>query len=565
MPGEAGFAAAAPRRLGLRTYRIDGWSLAALCVSAVVIVPLAAVLGLALFPTDDIWSHLAATVLPGYVRTTLLLMLGVAAGTLVVGVGTAWLATLCRFPGSRAFEWALLLPLAIPAYVVAYVYTDLLEYAGPVQSALRALTGWSSRRDYWFPPIRSLAGAAAVLTLVLYPYVYLLARAAFLEQSVCVLEASRTLGRGPWGSFFQVALPLARPAIVVGVSLVMMETLNDFGTVQHFAVATLTAGVYDVWLNMSSTAGAAQLSLVMLAFVLLLITAERLARRGRQFHHTTGRWRPLPRYPLRGARAAAATAACVLPILLGFALPAVVLIDYTLTMPPVAGFGRRFGVHLANSLTLSTAAAVLALATGLLLSYAGRLGRGRLVRIAGRLAGIGYALPGAVLAVGIVVPLALFDNSLDRLLRNTFGISTGLLLTGTVAAQVFAFTVRFLALAQGACEAGLAKITPSMDGAARSLGLGPGRMLLRVHLPILRSSLLTAAILVFVDGMKELPMTVLLRPFNFDTLATHVYQYASHDQFQQSAPGALAIVVFGMLPVYLLSRTIRAGRPGQAR
>ena len=435
-----------------------------------------------------------------------------------------------------------------------------------MQAALRDLSGWSSRRDYWFPQIRSLPGAVIVLTLVLYPSVYLLARAAFLEQSVCVLEMSRTLGRGPWASFFQVALPLARPAIG-GRCLAGND--GDAERLRYrpaFAVTTLTAGIFDVWLNMSSTAGAAQLSLVMLGFVLVLMTAERVARRGRRFHHTTNRWRPLPRYALHGGRAALAASACALPIVLGFVAPAAVLIDYTLATPLASGLSSRFGSYLANSLTLSAAAAALAVAVavGLLLSYAGRLGRGRLVVVAGRLAGVGYALPGAVLAVGIVVPFALFDNALDQLLRTSVGISTGLLLSGTLAALVFAFTVRFLALALGACEAGLAKITPGMDGAARSLGLGPGRMLLRIHLPILRSSLLTAAILVFVDGMKELPMTVLLRPFNFDTLATHVYQYASHDQFPQSAPGALAIVVFGMLPVYVLSRTIRAGRPGQA-
>lgn len=543
--------------------RIDRWSVAALAVAAIVIVPLASVVGLALFPADDIWSHLAATVLPGYLRTTLLLMLAVAGGTLLVGVGCAWLTTLCRFPGRRIFEWALLLPLAVPAYVAAYVYTDLLDYAGPVQSTLRELFGWSSRADYWFPQIRSLSGATAMLTLVLYPYVYLLARAAFLEQSVCVLEASRTLGCGPWRSFFRVALPLARPAIVVGVSLVMMETLNDFGTVQHFAVATLTAGVYDVWLNMSSTAGAAQLSLVMLALVLALMTAERLARRGRRFHHTTNRWRPLPRYRLRRGAAALASACCAIPILLGFLLPAAVLVSYSLRTSLAHGFGERFGFYLLNSLTLSSTAALLAVAAGLLLCYAARLGRGRIVMAAGRLAAIGYALPGAVLAVGIVVPFALLDNTVDRFMRDTFGVSTGLLLSGSLAALIFGYTVRFLALAQGACEAGLTKITPAMDGAARSLGLGPGAMLGRVHLPILRTSLLTAAILVFVDGMKELPMTVLLRPFNFETLATHVYQYASHDQFEQSAAGALAIVVFGMLPVYVLSRTIRSGTPGR--
>ncbi len=539
----------------------DCWSGAALCISALVTVPLAGVVWLALFPTDGIWSHLASTVLPQYLRTTLLLMAAVSGATLVVGVATAWLTTLCDFPGRRICEWALLLPLAVPAYVAAYIYTDLLEFAGPVQVALRELFGWTSRRDYWFPDIRSLPGAAAMLTLVLYPYVYLLARAAFLEQSICVLEVSRTLGRSPWGSFFGVGLPLARPAIVVGVSLVMMETLNDFGTVQHFAVSTLTAGVYDVWLNMSSTAGAAQLSLVMLGLVLGLIAMERLGRRSRRFHHTTYRWRPVPRRSLRGGDGIFACAACVLPIILGFAVPAGVLIDYTLRSSH--RFGGRFWTYLWNSLTLSSLAALLAVATGLLLCYTVRLGGGPIVTTAVRLASIGYALPGAVLAVGIVVPFALFDNALDRLLRDSIGISTGLLLSGSLTTLVFAYTIRFLALAQGACDAGLSKITPRMDGAARSLGLAPGAMLVRIHLPMLRTSLLTAAILVFVDGMKELPMTVLLRPFNFETLATHVYQYASHDQFEQSAPGALAIVAFGMLPVYLLSRTIAAGRPDQ--
>jgi len=540
--------------------RPDGWSVAALAAAMAVAAPLLAVLWLALFPADDIWSHLATTVLPGYVRTTLALMAGVAAATLVGGVGTAWLVTMCRFPGRRVFEWALLLPLAVPAYVVAYVYTDVLEYGGPVQGLLRELFGWSSRRDYWFPQIRSLPGAVAMLSLVLYPYVYLLARAAFVEQSVCVLEVSRTLGRGPWGSFYQVALPLARPAIVVGVSLVMMEALNDFGTVQHFAVATLTAGVYDVWMQMNSTAGAAQLSLVMLSFVLLLLGLERFARRGRRFHHTTGKWRRLPRYRLAGLRGWLAFAVCALPTVLGFVLPMVVLVKYTLAAP--SAFGGRFAEYLVNSLTLSATAAILALAVGLTLAYAARLNRSRLVALAGRFSATGYALPGAVLAVGVVIPFAALDNALDHLMRQTFGISTGLLLSGTLVALTFGFVVRFLALALGSCEAGLAKVTPNMDGAARSLGLGPGRMLLRVHLPVLRASLLTAVMLVFVDGMKELPMTVLLRPFNFDTLATHVYQYAAHEQFEQAAAGALAIVVFGMLPVIVLSRTLSGARPG---
>ena len=270
--------------------RLDGWTIGALMTALLIAVPILTVFVVAFAPSDDIWSHLASTVLPHYISTTLILMLGVGAGTLIIGTGTAWLVTMCHFPGHKLFEWALVLPLAVPAYVIAYVYTDLLEYAGPIQAALKNIFGWASYKDYWFPAIRSLGGAISMMTLVLYPYVYLLARAAFLEQSVCVLEASRTLGKSPWQSFIQVALPLARPAIIAGVSLVMMETLNDFGTVDYFAVATFTAGIYDVWLNMNSISGAAQLASVMLMFVIALVAMERLARRKRKFHHTGSKY-----------------------------------------------------------------------------------------------------------------------------------------------------------------------------------------------------------------------------------------------------------------------------------
>jgi iron(III) transport system permease protein len=538
------------------------WAAGAVLLSALVMVPLLTVAWLAVSAGGDIWPHLAATVLPHYLRTTASLMLGVGLGTLIIGVGTAWLVTMCRFPGQQFFEWGLLLPLAVPAYVVAYVYTDILEFAGPVQVGLRGLFGWVNRRDYWFPDIRSVGGATVVMTLVLYPYVYLLVRAAFLEQSVCVLEASRTLGRGPWGSFFRVALPLARPAIVVGVSLVLMETLNDFGTVDYFGVATLTAGIYDAWLNMGSLAGAAQIALVMLAFVVVLIAAERLARRGRRFHQTSTRYRPLPRYRLVGVAGVLAVVACALPVLLGFGVPALVLVRYALLTPPGSRGGDFLG-FVWNSLMLSSIAAVVAVAIGLFLAYGGRLHRTALLHAVTRVAGIGYAIPGAVLAVGVILPVAAVDNAANVLAERMFGVSTGLLLGGSIAALIFGYTVRFLALSLGAAEAGLAKITPSMDGAARTLGLGPGGTFRSVHLPIMKSSIVTAAILVFVDGMKELPMTVLLRPFNFETLATHVHQFASHELLAQGALGAVCIVAAGMLPVIALSRTIRHARPGQ--
>ena len=548
----------------LARLHFDTWTIGTVGVAVLIAVPLVSVVAIALAPSGDIWQHLASTVLGHYVSTTLLLMLGVGVGTLVIGTSTAWLVTMCRFPGVGVFEWALLLPLAVPAYVTAYVYTDVLEFAGPVQEGLRLAFGWTNRQDYWFPEIRSLGGAISMMTLVLYPYVYLLSRAAFLEQSVGVLEVSRTLGRGPWRGFFSVALPLARPAIVIGITLVLMETLNDFGTVDYFAVATFTVGIYDVWLNMDSIAGAAQLASVLLLFVLVLIGAERWARRGQRFHHTSTRYQDLPSYGLSPGRALLAFLACLAPACLGFVVPAVVLVRYALTFYDET-LNANFFVYASNSLILSAVSAVLALAIGLFLAYGVRLSDNVVARAATRFASIGYAVPGAVLAVGVIVPLAAFENAFDGFMRDAFGLSTGLFLSGTVVAVTCGYLARFLALSFGTLEASLAKVTPNMDGAARTLGLGPMAVLRRVHLPLIRSSALTAALLVFVDCMKELPMTMILRPFNFETLATFVHQYASDELLEESALGALTIVAAGILPVILLSVTIGRSRPGHGR
>ena len=538
------------------------WRSGAFAVAAAVLAPLAAVVWLAFDPAENIWPHLAATVLPGYVANSLVLMLGVGSLSILIGVGTAWLVTMCRFPGRWLFQWALLLPMAIPAYVVAFVYTDLLEYAGPVQRALREMFGWQSAQDYWFPEIRNLGGAILVMSLVLYPYVYLLTRAAFLDQSVAVLEAGRSLGRGPWRSFATLALPLARPAIVVGTTLALMETLNDFGTVDFFAVRTLTAGVFYVWLHMNNVGGAAQIASVMLIFVLALIAVERMARRGRKFHNLRGSYRPLPGYRLGKTRGLLAAGACAAPLILGFVVPALVLLRYT-----VGAVGAPWSAAIMeaarNSLLLSSVAAVAALVAGLMLAYGLRVAKGAPgLKLAARLASLGYAVPGAVLALGVLIPFAAFDNALDGLMRDMFGISTGLILSGTIVAVIFAYVVRFLAVSFGALEASLEKVSPTMDMAARSLGHGLGSTLRRVHLPLMRGGLLTAAILVFVDCMKELPATLLLRPFNFDTLATQVYQYASDELIRQAAPAALAIVAAGVIPVVLLSRAIALSRPG---
>ncbi len=528
-------------------------------------MPVLAVIWVAATPTENIWPHLIETVLPRQIMNTGILMLGNGIGTSLIGLGTAWLVTMCRFPGRRIFEWALLLPMAMPAYVIAFVYTDFLEYAGPVQHGLRALFGWQSARDYWFPEIRSMGGAWIAMSLVLYTYVYMMCRAALLEQSVNVMEASRMLGRGPWRSFSTVVLPLIRPALVVGVILVLMETLNDFGTVDFFAINTLTKGVFTVWLNMGNAGGAAQISLVMLTAVVGLIWLERRARRGRGYIQGATRAKPLPGYLLTGARGWMAAIACAAPIFFGFIMPTFILGRYALTRLSDISSSDYF-LYVANSLTLSVSAAFIAVFIALVLAYGVRLHTkttgfvARLTVGATRLASVGYAIPGAVLALGVLIPFAAFDNALDAKMRDIFGISTGLILSGTIFALIFAYVVRFLAVAFGSVETALGRVSPTMDMAARSLGASPLRTLFFVHMPMIRGSLMAAGILVFVDGMKELPATLILRPFGFETLATHVYQFASAEQLADASLAALTIAASGVLPVILLSRAISATR-----
>ncbi|WKD50572.1 ABC transporter permease [Microbulbifer spongiae] len=523
-------------------------------IAILVALPVLSIFWLALFPEENIWPHLLDTVLWHYVSTTLLLAFGVAVLTLVAGVGSAWLVSMCRFPARRFFEWALLLPFAVPAYVIAYVYTDLLEYAGPVQKALRGWFGWQSAREYWFPEIRSLGGAVAMLSLVFYPYVYMLARAAFLEQCGSIRAASRSLGCSPWQSFLRVSLPMARPAIAVGLSLVLMETLNDFGTVDFFAVRTLSVGIYDTWLSRGNLGGAAQIACSTLLFVVLLIALERIGR-ARQRHFVQSPTANRDRYRLAGWRSLAAVFFCGILLLGGFVIPLVVLAGYALGN--LSGYWTDAFVEIArNSLLLSAAAALLSVLLGLLLAYGKRLQPRRPVRLLVGFSKLGYALPGAVMAIGVLIPLAGFDNAVDALLREQFGISVGLLLSGSVFAIIFAYTVRFLAVSTGAIETSLEKVTPSMDRAARALGRNSWQTLWAVHLPLVRAGLLTGGLVVFVDCMKELPATLLLRPFGFDTLATYVYQFAADEMLERSALGALLIVLVGLIPVVLLSRAI---------
>jgi iron(III) transport system permease protein len=431
-----------------------------------------------------------------------------------------------------------------------------------VQSLLREVAGWAPR-SYWFPEIRSLGGAIAMLILVLYPYVYLLSRAAFLEQSVCALEVSRTLGCSPWGSFFRVALPLARPAIAAGTALALMETLADYGTVSFFGVQTFTTGIVRAWISFGDRVAAAQLASILLGFVLLVLVLERWNRGRARYHHTSSRYQRLPGYRLSGFKAGLAVTACLLPLTLGFLLPALILLKMSLEAGDVQ-FGARFFQLALNSFTLASISAMLAVVLAVVMAYGQRLNPNRWGALANRMASMGYAVPGTVIAVGVLIPFARLDNALDAWLRASFGISSGLILTGSIAALVFAYLVRFLAVSLNTVEASLAKVRPTMDDAARSLGVGPGGTLFQVHAPLMWGSLLTAALVVFVDVMKELPATLVMRPFNFDTLAVQAYNLASDERLTEASTASLAIVAVGILPLILLSRAIARSRPGQA-
>lgn len=544
-----------------RLAQLSLWQMVAVTMALVLALPVLVIFAHVFLPAGDVWLHLRETVLGEYVTNSLLLLLGVGIGVLVIGVPVAWLVSVCEFPGRRIFQWALMLPLAMPAYIIAYTYTGMLDFAGPVQTMIRDLTGLGFG-EYWFPEIRSLTGAMLMLTLVLYPYVYLLTRAAFLEQSVCVLEVSRTLGSGPYDSFFRVALPLARPAVIAGLTLALMETLADYGTVAYFGIPTFTTGIFRTWYGLADPAAAAQLAAVLLSFVFVLILLERWSRMRARFHHTSSKYSNLPRYRLRGWKAGAAVAACLLPVLLGFLIPAAQLSIWAARTTD-HWMNPDFAQLVFNTFYLAAIAAVVAVALALVLAYARRMQGGLITGIAVRVAGLGYAVPGTVIAIGVMIPFAWFDNTLDSLMRDWFGISTGLLLSGTLFALLFAYVVRFLAVSLQTVEAGLGKIKPSMDDAARSLGMRPLGTLTRVHLPIMRGTLLTALLLVFVDVLKELPATLILRPFDFNTLAVRAFELAGDERLAESSSAALAIVLVGLLPVILLSLTIERSRPGQ--
>lgn len=524
-------------------------------------LPILAVFGYVFIPAPEVWRHLVETVLPDYLLNTLWLTLGVGCGVLLLGLPTAWLNSMCRFPGQRFFEWALLLPLAMPAYIIAYTYTGMLDFSGPLQSLLREATGWGYG-DYYFPNVRSLGGAILMLSLVLFPYVYLLARAAFLEQSICVLEVSRTLGANQWQSFFRVALPLARPAIITGLSLALMETLADFGTVQYFGVTTFTTGIFRTWFGLGDHAAASQLAALLQGFVFVLILLERWSRHKARYHHTSSKYSRLPRYQLRGGKAVAAVLVCALPLLLGFAVPVGQLLYWSVTTA-AAGLNSDFLQLVGNSLLLAGLAALFALLLALILGYGKRLSDGPLINLTARIAAMGYAIPGTVIAIGVLIPFAWADTQLNDLSKQWLGVRPGLLLSGTVFTVLFAYNVRFLAVSLQTVEAGLGKIKPTVDNAGRSLGLNAFGVLHKLHLPLMKGTLLTAILLVFVDVLKELPATLILRPFNFNTLAVRAYELASDERLADAGLPSLMIVAAGMIPVILLSRSIGKSRAGE--
>lgn len=543
------------RRLPARVRLGWGWSFVVLVVAGLVVLPVAVVAGSLLVPSQQVWAHLWSTRLPGMLVTTLALMLAVAVGTLALGGGLAWLVSAYRFPGRGAFAWLLVLPLAMPAYVLGFVFLSLLSYAGPVQGVWRELFG----REAWFPSVRSLSGAAVVLSLTLYPYVYLLARVALREQAATTYEAARTLGLSRLAAARRVVLPLARPSLAAGLVLVMMETLTDFASVQYFNVETVSVGVYRVWKGMFDRAAATELAALVLMFGLAVVLLERgLRGRARYFQQGAGS-RRLESTRLRSWRAWAATAVCGLVVGVAFFVPLLQLLLWVdpETVSGMSGaFHRRYLHLLADSLRLAAAAAVGCVTLAALVTNGTRLHGGRLTRSAAHLTMVGYVIPGPVVAIGVLLVVA----GTDQVVRDLGLLSGGLLVTGSLIGLVYAYIVRFMALGYSGLEASLQKVSPSVTLAARALGASSTRILRRVHLPMIRSGVGVAFVLVLLDAMKELPIVLLLRPFGFETLSVWVWQLASESRWEGAGLPALTIVAAALVPVAILVRTTEPSR-----
>ncbi|MFC5482588.1 iron ABC transporter permease [Microvirga aerilata] len=539
--------------------RIPWWLSAAVAAAGLlVLMPLAALLVIAAEGDAEIWPHLIANVLPASTVDTLALLLGIAVLAGSMGITTAWLVTAHRFPGRNILVWLLPLPLAVPTYITAYIYVELFDSAGLVQMALRDLVGWKSRSEYWFPQIRSLPGCILVMSAVLYPYIYIAARAMFLTQSASMMEVARTLGASRLKLFRIIALPLARPALAVGLSLALLEALNDIGASEYLGVRTLTVSVYTTWLNRGSLAGAAQIACVMLAFVVGLILIERYGRRNRRYALSPKRHRIVQPVPLTGARAWVASALCATPVLLGFVLPTGFLLRETLRGGLFDQFDADFMAHFMTTIGLSVAATAAVLMLAILLVSAARIAKTSMTKGALFVAGLGYAVPGTVLALGLMTPLVGIDNAIGTLWRTLTGERIGLVLMGAAGGIVIAYVIRFLSIATGSLSAGLDRVSPSLEDAARTLGSSRREMVWRIQIPLMRPALASAALLIFVDCIKELPATLLLRPLNTETLSTLVYTYASRGRFEDGSLAALVIVLVGLVPVIQLVRSAEA-------
>ena len=539
-------------------FRSHGLSIFAVVIAAFISLPVIIIVSYLVQADGALWQHLLDTVLNDYLINSLLLLLGVGTGVILLGVPTAWLTSMCSFPGRRWLSWALLLPLAMPAYIIAYTYSGLLDFAGPVQTWIRDLTGLSYGA-YWFFEIRSLGGAIIMMSLVLYPYVYLLARAAFLEQSVSSIEVGCSLGYSRWQALWKLALPMARPAIIAGLSLALMETLADYGTVQYYGVSTFTTGIFRTFYGYGDTAAAAQLAASLLAFVILLVLLERYSRRRARYHSAAESRARADLIPLSGSKAIMACVICLSPLMFGFIIPATQLLFWAVFEAEPLGWDF---VGLAwNSFSLAFLAAIIAVILAIILSYAKRTKPIKPVRTVLAMAGFGYALPGTIIAIGVLIPLAWLDHRLIDIFGSLGWDSPGLLLSGSLVALLFAYTVRFLAVALGSVQSGLEKIKPSLDQAGRSMGHSPLDILRKIHVPLMRSSILTAVLIVFVDVLKELPATLILRPFNFNTMAVRVYELASDERLVDAAPASIMIVLVGLIPVLMLHASIARRRP----
>ncbi len=529
------------------------WLIGTLLIALLISIPILTVLSSLLLPSSEAWQHLKETVLSEYVVNSFLLVLGVSAGTLAIGITTAWLCSVCDFPGRKIFSWLLLLPLAFPLYIIAYTYTGLLDFSGPLQSLIRETFNWSYG-DYWFPEVRSLPGAIIMLSLVLYPYVYLLTRTAFSEQSTSYREASHILGIGLRKTFFKAALPLARPAIIAGLTLVVMETLADYGTVHYFGIPTFTTGIFRTWFGLGDRIAATQLASLLLMCVFLVIIIERYSRKSAQFQNLASN-RKKWLYPLMGSKAFLAIIICAMPVLLGFLLPALQLFSWAIKTAPEI-IDRSFYTLVFNTIKLASIVALLVVIIATFLAYGKRVSPHALIPYGVNTSAMGYAVPGIIIAVGVLLPFAWFDNTLATWLSNNFGISSGLLLTGTLAALVFAHMVRFMAIGLNSVDASLIKINRNIDDAAQLLGHKSFKRFFNVHLPLIKSGILTAGLLLFVEVIKELPATLVLRPFNFNTLAVRTYELASDERLADAACSALLIVAVSIIPILILNRSI---------